>query len=144
VQSVNESSPSVFVFSCSGKVDIQALATDLGAGDPALEEHFCDEQWRYRKGTSDARGLRTVLEERLFSAVRLSFPAHRAQAAVLRVIAIAIFLKYPRHILRQFLTKHSKRFPCAYSQIIDAVMTAIGVGGPLGSSALFEFAQSLE
>ena len=70
------------------------LATEPGLGDSNLRGHFCDQLWRYRVGTADMRALRSGLESRLYGAARLSFPTHRAQAAVIKVPTFSIHLKY--------------------------------------------------
>ena len=93
------------------------LACDLGLGDPTSHEHLVDQMWRYRRSHGDLRALKSGLESRLYGAARLSFPLHRAQAAVMKVLAISIYSAYSSQMLMALLTKHARKFPIVHNHI---------------------------
>jgi hypothetical protein len=120
------------------------LATGLGFGDTTLQTRFVDELWRYRVCKLDVRAIRSGLESRLYGAVRLSFPKCRAQAAVLKVFAISLYIQYSSALLLSLLRKHARKFPFAYNHIFDLVKQSILIGGPLGTMRLVKRVCALE
>ena len=99
--------------------------------------------WKYRSPSTDSGSLRSGLESRLFSAVRLSFPPYRAQRAVLQIFAIHVFLAYPVPLQLRLLRKHAHLFPIVYSSIFDSVRRAVHQGGPGGAISLIELISTL-
>ena len=74
----------------------------------------------------------------------MSFPVARAQAAVVKVFAISVFLGHPRAVLLALLKKHARKFPVVNSTIFSKVRNCIDQGGPLGASSLVETAMELD
>ncbi len=122
----------------------QELATTLGMGDPDSAETFDNQRWRYRNGCGDVRAVRSGTESRLCGAVRSSFPVVRAQAAVLKVFSIGVYLQHPSCELIRLLDKHARKFPIVDNGIFSSLRRCIVRGGPLGAIDLVEMVLAIE
>ena len=122
----------------------EQLACSLGFGEDELLEGFDDQRWRYRVNRRDVRALRSGMESRLYSAVRLSFPLRRSQIAVMQVFVICIYLEYSSIVLLALLRKHGHKFPVVYNTIFEIARASVVKGGPMGAILLIEAEQALK
>jgi hypothetical protein len=121
------------------------LAREVGLGDKSTYGSFSDHQWRYRVGCSDLRAIRSGLEARVYGAARLSFPMHRARAALAKIYAMCIHLQYPSKLLYSLLSKHSRKFPDIYNHsFLNVLRTSVRLGGARGVIQLVEATELLE
>ena len=97
----------------------------IGLAVPGYEEiESCHDEtavlryslWRYRttRSAGSRRGLFAGFESRLHNAARLAFPPTRGREAIAKLLTIAILTGQDQMLVKQAVTKHSKKYPAIY------------------------------
>ena len=112
-------------------------------GHPSTRHRLNEEVWRYRSplsaGTSKA--LACGIISRLHNAARLSHPKRPAKRAVLKLMAVCLYLKYPMEMIKSMIAVTRRKYPHILGRDLCDALTRSLSRDP--GETIFKFALSL-